>query len=297
MVRDERGRVSRGECGVAHGEYGAAVPGVAADDRGAVAERVRGGGVRRASVACAVGGVGGGAEGRAERVVLDVGDGGVCAVCGAADAGAVCGGGGVVRDGIDGETDGGDAAVCAAAAGLLAAGEDAVGSVSCRSSRSVAFRRVGQGKGSIFCAGGGVVWRDHLGAAQWRGDQFVGAAAVGAADGQRGGVVCAVYEEDRVAEWTGGFLSVSGVVAGDGDRGGRDPGGGVGRGDLASAARTVSGRRVVLVFGDVGAGDWIGAGRGPVHGGPVYVSAVDWVVHHAVLERAGPRDGAARTGK
>ena len=59
-----------------------------------------------------------------------------------------------------------------------------------------------------------------------------------------------------------------------------------------SAARTASGCGVVLVFGDVGAGDWIGAGRGPVHGGPVYVSAVDWVVHHAVLERAVPRDGA-----
>ena len=55
---------------------------------------------------------------------------GVRAVCGAADVAAVCGGGGVVRDGIDGETDGGDAAVCAAAAGLLAAGADAVGSFS-----------------------------------------------------------------------------------------------------------------------------------------------------------------------
>ena len=80
---------------------------------------------------------------------------------------------------------------------------------------------------------------------------------------------------------------------GDGDRSGGDFGGGVGRGDLESAARTASGRGVVLVLGDVGAGDWIGAGREPVHGGPVYVSAVDWVVHHAVLERAVPRAGAA----
>ena len=67
-----------------------------------------------------------------ERVVLDVGNGGVRAVCGAADVGALCRGGGVVRDGIDGQADGGDAAVCAAAAGLLAAGEDAVGPFSCR---------------------------------------------------------------------------------------------------------------------------------------------------------------------
>ncbi len=46
--------------------------------------------------------------------------------------GAVCGGGRVVCDGIDGQADGDDTAVRAAAAGLLAAGENGVEPVRCR---------------------------------------------------------------------------------------------------------------------------------------------------------------------
>ena len=94
-----------------------------------------------------------------------------------------------------------------------------------------------------------------------------------------------------MAEWAGGFLSVSGVVAGRGDRGGGDFGGRVGHGDSESAARPASGRGVGLVSRDIGAGDWIGAGRGPVHGGPDTYLPLIGLKHHAVLERAVPRDG------
>ena len=55
-----------------------AVPGAAEDDRGAVAERLRGGGVCHSSVAGGIGGVGDGTQGCVERVVFHADPVGVC---------------------------------------------------------------------------------------------------------------------------------------------------------------------------------------------------------------------------
>ena len=98
-----------------------------------MAQRVCGGGVRGASVAGGVGGVGVGAQGCVERVVFHADAVGLCAACGRAESTintesqkSLCtaAGFGVFCAGPDGQEHGGDAAVCVVAAGLLAAGKD-----------------------------------------------------------------------------------------------------------------------------------------------------------------------------
>ena len=66
----QRGRTSSGQCAAARRDGGAAVFGVAADDRTAVAQRVCGGGVCHPSVAGRIGGLGVRAQGRVERLVF-----------------------------------------------------------------------------------------------------------------------------------------------------------------------------------------------------------------------------------
>src|SRR5664280_2844206 len=95
--------------------------------------RVRGGGVCRSSAAGGIGGMGGGAQGRVEWIVLHVDAADVCAVCGAVQGpefnsaragvqGLLWSGPVVFRAGADEQADAGDGTVCVVVAGLVAAG-------------------------------------------------------------------------------------------------------------------------------------------------------------------------------
>ncbi len=86
-----------------------------------VEKRVHGNAVCRPTATGGVGGLGGRAEGCIEHIVLDVGDVGLCAVCGEAGAQQVFVGLHISCFGSIIEADGGDAAVCSAFVGLLAA--------------------------------------------------------------------------------------------------------------------------------------------------------------------------------
>ena len=124
----------------AHGHDAAAVRGAKTDDRFCLAQRGGGGAVRLASAPCGIRGVGGGTEGRVVRIFLDADAAGLRAFCGTVQSPSafaklrrdkkpkvqsfLCGHAAGVRAGADGEADGGDAAVRAAAAGLLAAGKN-----------------------------------------------------------------------------------------------------------------------------------------------------------------------------
>src|SRR5207249_3538883 len=72
---------SSGQREFSHHQFGAAVIGVAADDGRVVAQRGGGGAVCVASVACGIGGVGGGTQRRSQHAVLDADTVDVCAVC------------------------------------------------------------------------------------------------------------------------------------------------------------------------------------------------------------------------
>src|SRR5205807_936664 len=56
--------------------------------------------------------------------------------------------------------------------------------------------------------------------------------------------------------------------------------GGVRNGDLVCAPRSFFGGGVVLVRGNARAGHRFGAGRRPINGRPLHLSAADWGVHH-----------------
>ncbi len=91
--------------------------------RGTLAQRVGGGGLRDSSPEGRIGRLGGRAEGRLERAVLHA-DPLVLRPLRRAPGivGPVLVGAGLVCPGVDGQADAGDVAVCAALAGLLAAG-------------------------------------------------------------------------------------------------------------------------------------------------------------------------------
>ena len=100
-----------------------AVPGVAADDGRTLAQRLRGGRVRRPSLARRIGGLGGRTQGRAQRPLLHAYVVGLCrlrppACLSRSLRGRVR----AVRLGADGQADAGNAAAGAVAVGLLAAG-------------------------------------------------------------------------------------------------------------------------------------------------------------------------------
>ena len=164
-----------------------------------VVQRGGGGDVWVASAQCGVGGLGGGAQECAEYVVLAADDVGVFEVCEEAELGKVWGDDGGVCGGADGQADAGDAALCAAAAGLLAAEKmGGMGGVS----REVEGVGAGEGAdagagGSGECAGGG-------GPGANRSADVAGRAAGGSASGQRGGELRAVFKEDGVAGGFGG---------------------------------------------------------------------------------------------
>src|SRR5579872_839378 len=71
VIRNECRRFPPGERTAPHGECSAAVSGAAADDGPAVAMRGGSGGLRLAPAACGIGGMGGGAQRRAEYVSGD----------------------------------------------------------------------------------------------------------------------------------------------------------------------------------------------------------------------------------
>ena len=94
-LRDQRRRTSFGQCPPARRDGGAAVSGVAADDREPVAQRLCGGGVRRPSVAGGIGGLGLRTQGCVERPILRADHRGLCpqrapAILGRPDCGDCC---------------------------------------------------------------------------------------------------------------------------------------------------------------------------------------------------------------
>ena len=122
---------------------GPPVPGPAADDRRSVAQRLRGGRVCHPSAAGGVGGLGGRAERRPQRPVLHADPRGLRRLRPPALlAGPLPHGGRVLRLGPDVQADAGDAAVCAAVVGLLAAGaESAAGTLRVPCRRATSSRR------------------------------------------------------------------------------------------------------------------------------------------------------------
>ena len=140
----------------------APVAGLAADDRGTLAQRLGGGGFRHSSPAGRIGRLGGGAQGRVERPVLHVDPLALRPLRRAPGiVGPILVGGGLVCIGVDGQADAGDAAVCAPLAGLLAAGtprSSASGQSGGRSksaAASAASRASDRRKDPLLCAGGG----------------------------------------------------------------------------------------------------------------------------------------------
>jgi len=91
------------------------------DDRGGMAQRFRGGVVCHSSDQCGVGGVGSGAQERAEHIFLVFEHAVLRLVCSEAGVETVCAGFCQFCFGFDVEADAGDVAVCFAADGLLAA--------------------------------------------------------------------------------------------------------------------------------------------------------------------------------
>ena len=116
------GRTSSNECAVARRYSGSPLSRVAADDRQPMAQRFRGGGVRNPSSAGRIGGLGYRTQGCSQRVVLRACSRGIRAICASPFLvhsifechGSLC-------VGPDGQADAGNAAVCVAVAGLLAA--------------------------------------------------------------------------------------------------------------------------------------------------------------------------------
>src|ERR1035441_1947761 len=98
----------------------AAVCGLAAHDRGALAERVGGFSLRAASAARGIGCLDRGAQGRAQRFFLVPHAVVLCGLCAAARGGAISGGGGGVRSWADVQTNGRSPAVRAASARRMA---------------------------------------------------------------------------------------------------------------------------------------------------------------------------------
>src|SRR5438552_3844772 len=99
----------------------------------------------------------------------------------------VCRGAGLFRVGADGQADAGDAAVCAVAAGLLAAGKNPASSIQHPASTILDtgywILAFAAGENSVSGAGGGVLCGDVLGAAPWRGGRGLGDVAVWSARG------------------------------------------------------------------------------------------------------------------
>src|ERR1035438_5278311 len=104
----------------AHAGDAAAVRGAEAHDRGAVAQRICGLLICPAPAARGIRGVGGGEKRRLERALLVPHSVVLRALRGAAEPGAVLAGGDGILPGPDVQADDGHAAVCAAAAGLVA---------------------------------------------------------------------------------------------------------------------------------------------------------------------------------
>lgn len=91
---------------------------------GGMAERLCGGTFRGASPACGVRSLGGRAQGRDEHPVLDIDDGCLPEICPVSEREKIHPCSGTLCLGADVQTDAGNVAVCAVAAGLLATGPD-----------------------------------------------------------------------------------------------------------------------------------------------------------------------------
>ena len=156
--------------------------GAVANDRRSLAQRAGGGRLRHPSAARGIGGLGGGTEGRPERAVLHADVGGIRRLCPPpVFAGAIPGGDGAVRPWADGQADAGDAAVCVAAAGLLAAGTHERSRHTPRAVRFLSIRKKPTAHGAcplqtmargcggccgenpVVCLGGRFVRRDDMG--------------------------------------------------------------------------------------------------------------------------------------
>ena len=154
-LRTKRRRTSSDECPAPRRKRHPPVPRSAGHDRGRLAQRVCGGGVRCSSVARGIGGVGGGAQGRVKRVVFHAHDLGVCALRAtgrrpeAKVQDLVWTGAGIFHLWPDEQADAGDGAVCPAAAGLLAI--EAIGNTRF----TIHDWFVGFRKSSLPAAGGG----------------------------------------------------------------------------------------------------------------------------------------------
>src|ERR1035438_525339 len=119
-LRNERRASARHESAPPYFQYAAAVRLALPDDGGTGPEYIRRWAVRRPSAACGIRGVDFGTKRRSEHAVLAAHHVGLCGIRPQARAETVLADASAVRAGPDGEADAGDAAVCAAAARLLA---------------------------------------------------------------------------------------------------------------------------------------------------------------------------------
>ena len=268
-------------------QHRAAFPAVAKDDRRALAQFRGGGLIRTASVAGGIGGLDFREKGRVEHVLLDTGDVGLCPLRGQFQISNLKSQiflriePGAFRARIAVQIHGGDAALCAAAAGLLAlapVGADA---------GQTAF----VGESPFSHSGGGGFDGDLRGAAARRLGHPGGYAGPIGPAGQRGGFLRALPWQDRMAGGSVRGVSASRTLAGwNGGGSGDIIGRCHGAGSVAVAGHALAGGGVVLVSGHAGAGHWFGASWPAGHGGSLHLHSV----HRAFCGRrlgSGQADG------